>query len=73
MHKTIYIGGINRSEGSLLTRLFDGLPDVVVKKRKCLKCDKTFTSLGIFNRLCESCTRNNKNEDTAEFYAVGKN
>jgi|TARA_B100002003_G_scaffold155832_1_gene144489 hypothetical protein len=50
-----------------------GLPDVVVKKWKCLKCDETFTSLGIFNRLCEFCTRNNKNEDTAESYAVGKN
>jgi hypothetical protein len=50
-----------------------GLPDIVVKSRRCLKCDKKFTSLGIFNRLCESCTRNNKNEDTAEFYAVGKN
>ncbi len=50
-----------------------GLPDIVVKKRKCLKCDKIFTSLGIWNRLCETCTRTNKNEDAIEPYAVGKN
>jgi len=50
-----------------------GLPYIVVKKRKCLKCDKIFTSQGTFNRLCETCTRVNKNEDTVESYAVGKN
>jgi hypothetical protein len=50
-----------------------GLPDIVVKRRRCLKCDKIFTSLGISNRLCEACTRANKNEDTVEPYAVGKN
>ncbi len=50
-----------------------GLPDIVVKKRKCLKCDKKFTSLGIWNRLCEHCTRGNKHEDVVEPYAVGRN
>lgn len=50
-----------------------GLPDVVIKKRKCLKCNKIFTSLGIWNRLCELCTRANKHEDTVEPYAVGRN
>ena len=50
-----------------------GLPDIVVKSRRCLKCDKKFTSLGIWNRLCEPCTRANKHEDTVEPYAVGEN
>tara|TARA_B100000959_G_C14988095_1_gene626506 strand:+ start:1453 stop:1671 length:219 start_codon:yes stop_codon:yes gene_type:complete len=50
-----------------------GLPDIIVKKRKCLKCDKIFTSLGIGNRLCETCLRTNKNEDAVEPFAVGKN
>lgn len=50
-----------------------GLPDIVVKKRKCLKCDKTFSSMGNWNRLCDTCTRSNRYEDTVEPYAVGRN
>ena len=50
-----------------------GLPDIIVKSRKCLKCEKSFISLGIWNRLCESCTRANRHEDIVEPYAVGRN
>lgn len=28
--------------------------------RSCLKCSKTFLSLGPFNRLCERCRRSNE-------------
>jgi|TARA_Y100000310_G_scaffold279894_2_gene299297 hypothetical protein len=36
-----------------------GMPKVVIKKRKCLKCDKKFKSFGVWNRLCDSCTKTN--------------
>ena len=49
-----------------------GLPEVVVKRRRCLKCDKAFTSLGKWNRLCDTCTRVNKHDDVIETYALGK-
>lgn len=29
------------------------------KKRKCLKCGKVFNSIGIHNRICTPCQREN--------------
>lgn len=49
-----------------------GLPELVQKKRKCLKCGRSFASVGNWNRLCEGCYRSNKHEDGVEPYAVGR-
>ena len=49
-----------------------GLPELAAKKRKCLKCNKNFTSMGNWNRICESCYRTNKHEDSIEPYAMGR-
>jgi len=32
------------------------------KTRRCLRCDKEFTSRGIGNRICKKCTSSNADE-----------
>jgi len=32
-----------------------GLSKLVPLKRKCLRCDKDFKSVGSFNRMCDRC------------------
>ena len=32
-----------------------GLPPVVPKERKCLKCNVRFSSTGAHHRLCDAC------------------
>lgn len=54
-------------------RVETGLPKIVAKRRKCLKCGKSFVSMGSWNRLCEICYRSNRYEDNVEPYAIGRN
>lgn len=37
------------------TRLLEGMGPIPLKKRRCLKCEKEFLSLGYANRICEPC------------------
>jgi hypothetical protein len=32
-----------------------GLPDIKILKRNCLKCDKSFISRTVGNRICDYC------------------
>ena len=36
-----------------------GLPPIVLKERKCLRCGCMFHSQGAHNRLCDSCAQAN--------------
>jgi len=54
-----------------ILRKESGLPELIAKKRRCLKCNKFFVSLGNWNRICESCYRSNKHEDNVEPYPMG--
>lgn len=40
-------------------RIRSGLPKIVPKRRKCLKCSKSFISMGNWNRICDNCNREN--------------
>ena len=33
----------------------DGMSELDVRKRECLRCGKTFDSEGIHNRMCATC------------------
>ncbi len=48
-----------------------GLPEITAKRRKCLKCNKYFVSMGNWNRICENCFRTNRHEDSIEPYPMG--
>jgi len=37
-----------------------GLPELNIKRRSCLKCDRKFKSEGNHNRICKSCTDENR-------------
>lgn len=40
-------------------RKLQNLHRIVITKRNCLKCGKKFVSNGIWNRVCETCTKHN--------------
>ncbi len=44
-----YIKDINKARVQL------GMLPVVTKPRKCLRCEKVFTSVGVNQRLCANC------------------
>ena len=44
-----------------IIRGFFRLPPVELKRRKCLKCNLKFDSVGAHNRLCADCVRSNEN------------
>ena len=37
-----------------------GMPPVVLKKRRCLKCNMMFESYGSHHRKCDSCKKNER-------------
>lgn len=63
----------NFREANECRKTNDLIENVKKKKRKCLKCDKKFTSLGIWNRICEDCNKSNKSNYGMELYFGGGN
>lgn len=40
-----------------------GMPEINYKERTCLRCDESFISAGIHNRLCDVCRKKNEGID----------
>ena len=55
-----------------IARRQTGLPTFEGTYRTCLKCGRSFFSMGNWNRICEGCTALiHKKEETVELHNVG--